>query len=196
MDETRLIKLAQEGDLTAYNRLVLLYQDAVFNIVYRIMGDGAAAADITQDAFVSAYHAISRFSEGSFKAWLIRIATNACYDEFRRRKRRPQTSLDEMTAENDSPAFLQSDEPGPEQIRQRHELVQAIQDCLKRLPEDQRVALVLCDVEEYDYNEIAAIITSSLGTVKSRISRARTKLRDCLQAFRELLPTQYRLENG
>ncbi len=196
MDEARLIKLAQEGDLTAYNRLVLLHQEAVYNVVYRLMGDAAAAADITQDAFLSAYHAINRFTEGHFKAWLMRIATNACYDEFRRRKRRPQTSLEEITDVNESPGFLQSDEPGPEQMRQQRELAQAIQNCLKALPEDQRVAVVLCDVEGYDYNEIASIITGSLGTVKSRISRARGKLRDCLQEFRELLPAQYRLENG
>lgn len=196
MDEARFIKMAQEGDLTAYNRLVLLHQEAVYNVVYRIMGDGDAAADITQDAFLSAYHAISRFTEGSFKAWLIRIATNACYDEFRRRKRRPQTSLDEITDENESAGFLRSDEPGPEQMHLRREMVQAIQDCLSHLPEDQRVAVVLCDVEGYDYSEIADIITSSLGTVKSRISRARGKLRDCLQGFRELLPGQYRLEKG
>ena len=196
MDEARLIKLAQEGDLTAYNRLVLLHQEVVFNVVYRIMGDGDAAADITQDAFLSAYHAIHRFTEGSFKAWLIRIATNACYDEFRRRKRRPQTSLDEITDENESAGFLRSDEPGPEQMRQRRELVLAIQNCLKGLPDDQRVAIVLCDVEGYDYNEIADLETVSLGTVKSRISRARSKLRDCLQGFRELLPLHYRFENG
>lgn len=196
MDEARLIKLAQEGDLTAYNRLVLMHQEVVYNVVCRIMGDGDAAADITQDAFLSAYHAIHRFTEGSFKAWLIRIATNACYDEFRRRKRRPQSSLDEITDENESAGFLRSDEPGPEQMRQRRELVLAIQNCLKGLPNDQRVAIVLCDVEGYDYGEIADLETVSLGTVKSRISRARSKLRDCLQGFRELLPLQYRLEGG
>lgn len=196
MDEARLIKLAQEGDLTAYNRLVIMHQEAVYNVAYRIMGDAAAAADITQDAFLSAYHAIHRFTEGSFKAWLMRIATNACYDEFRRRKRRPQTSLEEITDINESAGFLQSDDPSPEQLRQQKELAQAIQNCLKGLPEDQRIAVVLCDVEGYDYSEIADIITGSLGTVKSRISRARGKLRDCLQTFRELLPTQYRLENG
>jgi RNA polymerase sigma-70 factor (ECF subfamily) len=195
MDEARFIKMAQEGDLTAYNRLVLLHQEAVYNVVYRIMGDGDAAADITQDAFLSAYHAIHRFTEGSFKAWLIRIATNACYDEFRRRKRRPQASLDEMTEENESAGLLRSDEPGPEQMHLRREMVRAIQDCLNHLPEDQRIAVVLCDVEGYDYSEIADIITGSLGTVKSRISRARSKLRDCLQGFRELLPAQYRLQN-
>lgn len=193
-DEARFIKMAQEGDLTAYNRLVLLHQEAVYNVVLRMMGDAAAAADITQDAFLSAYHAIHRFTEGSFRAWLMRIATNACYDEFRRRKRRPQSSLDEITDENESAGFLQSDDPGPEQVRQQRELALAIQNCLKNLPEDQRVAVVLCDVEGYDYNEIAEIIAGSLGTVKSRISRARGKLRDCLQGFRELLPAQYRLE--
>ncbi len=193
MDESALIKQSQKGDIAAFNRLVLHYQETVYNVAYRIMGQPQAAEDATQEAFISAYKSLNQFRGGSFKSWLMRIATNNCYDELRRRKRRPQSSLDEMTEENESPAFLRSPNEGPEGQQQRVELAQAIEDCLGGLPDDQRVTAVLCDIEGYDYNEIAQITSSSLGTVKSRISRARAKLRDCLQGVAELLPAAYRL---
>jgi RNA polymerase sigma-70 factor (ECF subfamily) len=194
MDEPKLIEQAQNGDVQAYNTLVLHYQDRVYNLAYRIMGEPGAADDATQEAFISAYKSLKRFRGGSFKSWLLRIVTNACYDELRYRKRRPQSSLDELTEANESSPLLHSQKsPGPEEHQQQSELVEAIENCLEDLPEEQRVATVLCDVEGYDYSEIAEIMATSLGTVKSRISRARSKLRDCLQTSRELLPTEYRL---
>jgi RNA polymerase sigma factor (sigma-70 family) len=195
MDEPKLIEQAKRGDVTAYNTLVLHHQNAVYNVAYRIIGEPDTAADATQEAFISAYQSLRQFQGGSFKAWLMRIATNACYDELRRRKRRPLTSLDEVAEENESSTLLISqNSAGPEEQRQRAELVEAIERCLQELPDDQRITAVLCDVEGYDYNEIAEITASSLGTVKSRLSRARAKLRDCLQGMRELLPAEYRLE--
>lgn len=193
MDETKLIAQAQEGDLAAYNRLVLHYQDIVYNVAYRIMKDPASAEDATQEAFISAYKAIKRFRGGNFKSWLLRIVTNTCYDELRWRKRRPQSSLDEITEENPSVSFMADDESGPEEQRQKVELMAAVQECMEELPDEQRIATVLCDVEGREYKEIAQIMDTSLGTVKSRISRARSKMRDCLQAFGELLPAEYRL---
>ncbi|MGD2050425.1 MAG: sigma-70 family RNA polymerase sigma factor [Chloroflexota bacterium] len=196
MDEAYLIEQAQNGDIFSYNTLVLHYQDPVFNVAYRIMGEPDAAADATQEAFISAYKALRQFRGGNFKAWLMRIATNACYDELRRRKRQPQSSLDEITEEYESsPLLISEDSPGPEEHSHRTELVEAIQRCLDELPEEQRTATVLCDVEGYDYKEIADIMSTSLGTVKSRISRARAKLRDCLQGTAELLPAEYRLSS-
>ncbi|MCA9938465.1 MAG: sigma-70 family RNA polymerase sigma factor [Anaerolineales bacterium] len=195
MDEDQLIQHAQQGDITAYNRLVLHYQDAVYNVALRIMSDPAAAADAAQEAFISAYKALGRFRGGSFKAWLMRIVTNQCYDELRRYKRRPQSSLDELTEESNSFAFMRSDDPGPEAWQQRQELVREIEHCLEMLPDEQRIVTVLCDVEGYDYQEIATMMSTSLGTVKSRLSRARRRLRDCLQQVAELLPSDYRLEN-
>ena len=196
MDEVELIKRARKGDVTAYNRLVIQYQELVYNVTYRIMGEPQGAEDMTQEAFISAYKSLNRFDGSNFKAWLLRIATNACYDELRRYKRRPQSSLDDLTSENESFAFLRSPEEGPEQHQQRVELARAIENCLQGLPDDQRITAVLCDIEGYDYNEIASITKASLGTVKSRMSRARSKLRDCLQGFGELLPQQYRLDNN
>jgi RNA polymerase sigma-70 factor (ECF subfamily) len=194
MDEAALIELAKEGDVTAYNRLVLAHQQVVYNVAYRIMGEPQAAEDVTQDAFIAAYKSLYSFREGSFKAWLLRIVTNRCYDELRKFKRRPQSSLDDLTEENESFSFLRDPQIGPEEQQQRLELVRAIERCLQGLPEDQRVTAVLCDVEGYDYEEIAHITRVSLGTVKSRLSRARSKLRHCLQAVQELLPGAYRLE--
>ncbi len=195
MNEESLIHQAQEGDIVAFNRLVVQYQELVFNVAYRIMGDPAVAEDVAQETFITAYQSLKTFRGGSFKSWLIRVATNRCYDELRRRKRRPQTSLDEIMDENESFAFLRSPNEGPEAHRQRVELALAIERCLKDLPDDQRIVTVLGDVEGYDYQEIATITRVSLGTVKSRLSRARAKLRDCLQEIGgELLPAAYRLD--
>lgn len=195
MSEESLIQQAQRGDIVAFNRLVVQYQEMVFNVAYRIMGDPDVAEDVAQETFITAYQSLKSFRGGSFKSWLIRVATNRCYDELRRRKRRPQTSLDAITDENESFAFLRSPNEGPEAHRQRVELAMAIERCLKDLPDDQRIVTVLGDVEGYDYQEIATITRVSLGTVKSRLSRARAKLRDCLQVSGgELLPSAYRLE--
>lgn len=195
MNEETLIHQAQEGDIVAFNRLVVQHQELVFNVAYRIMGDPAVAEDVAQETFITAYQSLKSFRGGSFKSWLIRVATNRCYDELRRRKRRPQTSLDEIMDENESFAFLRSPNEGPEAHRQRVELALVIEHCLKGLPDDQRIVTVLGDVEGYDYQEIANITRVSLGTVKSRLSRARAKLRDCLQQFGgELLPSAYRLD--
>ncbi|MDX1686883.1 MAG: sigma-70 family RNA polymerase sigma factor [Candidatus Promineifilaceae bacterium] len=193
MDEEKLIAQAQQGDVTAYNRLVLHYQDIVYNVALRIMKDPGAAEDATQEAFISAYNALKQFRGGSFKSWLLRIVTNACYDELRRRKRRPQSSLDAITEEIESPSFMADDSIGPEERQHQAELIEAVERCLEELPDEQRIAAVLCDVEGREYKEIAEITSTSLGTVKSRISRARDKLRDCLRGFGELLPADYRL---
>jgi len=195
MDESEHIKLARKGDLESFNALVHLHQDAMFNLAYRIMGDQHAAADATQEAVISAYKAIGRFRGGAIKSWLMRIVTNACYDELRRRKRRPQSSLDEMTDEyENSPMLVGHDIPNPESELSRMELMQAVKRCLDRLPDEQRMATVLSDVEGYDYREIADIMSTSLGTVKSRLSRARVRMRDCLRKSGELLPGKYRLD--
>ncbi len=196
MDEAALIQSAQRGDVDAYNTLVLHYQEQAFNVAYRIMGDSPSAADATQEAFISAYRAIRTFRGGSFKSWLLRIVTNACYDELRRRKRRPQASLEALYVEDTSADLrLASQMESPEGYAQRMDLQAAIMECLQGLPEDQRTIAVLSDIEGFDYNEIAAVVGVALGTVKSRLSRARGRLRDCLQGFRELLPDTYRLSD-
>jgi RNA polymerase sigma-70 factor (ECF subfamily) len=196
MDEQRLIAQAQRGDLHAFNQLVLAYQSTLYNVAYRILGDSDAAADATQDAFVSAYKAIARFRGGSFKAWLLRIVTNACYDQLRVKQRRPTDSLDDMLVEPEHDATLRDDSESPEDFVLRQELGAAIQQGLSVLPPDQRITLVLSDIEGLSYEEIAQATQVSLGTVKSRLSRARSKLRDYLLHNGELLPAAYRLQGG
>ena len=196
MDESALIQAARKGDLDAFNTLVLTYQHQVYNLAYRIMGEEAAASDATQEAFISAYKNLKSFRGGSFKSWLLRIVTNACYDDLRRRKRRPATSLDELTDGEDGEAEFDVPAPddGPEIIAQRHELAGLIQQGITTLPDDQRIVLVLSDIQGMSYDEIASMTNSNLGTVKSRLSRARAKLREYLQGRGELLPEIYRLD--
>jgi len=198
MDEVELLRLAQQGDLEAFNRVVLEHQTRAFNVALRVLGDVEAAADATQDAFLSAYRNLRSYRGGSFRAWLLRIVTNACYDELRRRKRRPATSLEELGPETEDgepevEAWLASTADGPERLSERTELVHAIQNCLDRLPDEFRIVAVLADVQGYNYDEVSSVIGKPLGTVKSRLARARARLRDCLQRHGELLPAAFRL---
>jgi RNA polymerase sigma-70 factor (ECF subfamily) len=197
-DEQALIAAAQRGSLPAFNQLILHYQGLAFNVAYRILGDADSASDATQDGFIKAYQKLDQYRGGSFKAWMLRIVTNTCYDTLRARKRRPTSSLDSEDEDTDSEhdARLQDTAERPEAYVLRKELAGAIQSAIELLPADQRTALVLADIEGLDYEEIAEVTNSALGTVKSRLSRARAKMRDMLLAQKELLPAQYRLNDG
>jgi len=192
-DEVALIAAAQAGDLPAFNQLILHYQGLAYNVAYRIMGDPDSAADATQDGFVKAFKKIGQYRGGSFKAWLLRIITNTCYDVLRARKRRPTSSLEREDEDPDYDNRLQDPAERPEAYVLRQELAGLLQSAIARLPPDQRTTLVLADVEGLDYQEIAEATGAALGTVKSRLSRARARLRDTLLAQKELLPAQYRL---
>jgi RNA polymerase sigma-70 factor (ECF subfamily) len=197
MDEPALVAAAKKGDLDSFNTLVLTYQHQVYNLAYRIMGDGVSASDATQEAFISAWRHLGGFRGGSFKAWLLRIVTNACYDELRRVKRRPASSLESLYVEDPTPDadLPPSQLESPEAFTQRRELNRAIQAGIAQLPPDQRIALVLSDVQGMSYEEIAEATGANLGTVKSRLSRARARLRDLLRKDGELLPAEYRLQS-
>ena len=197
MDEPALITSAQHGDLDAFNTLVLNYQDVLFNTALRILSDSELAADATQDAFLSAFRSINSYRGGSFKAWLMRTVTNACYDELRRRKRRPTTPLEPDTSngdEMDSPRWLADKSMSPEQKLEADELEHAIQHCLDALPNEFRTVVVLADIQGLDYREVAGATRVPLGTIKSRLARARLRLRECLQGFGELLPASFCLD--
>jgi RNA polymerase sigma-70 factor (ECF subfamily) len=197
MDEPALIRDAQHGDLDAFNSLVLAYQDTVYNTALRILSDEDLAADASQEAFLSAFRALNSYRGGSFRAWLLRTVTNACYDELRRKKRRPTTPLEpdrDDGEEVESPRWLADPSASPEQQLEREELEHAIQHCLDALPADFRTVVVLADIQGLDYTEVARAARVPLGTIKSRLARARLRLRECLQAFRELLPAAFRLE--
>lgn len=195
-DEARLVGLAQDGDLEAFNALVLRYQDYLYTVAYRLMGDAAAASDMTQEAFIAAYKKLSSYKGGNLKAWLARIVTNRCYDELRHGKRRRTTAMDNRREGGEEVLRLVNDEPSPENVVQQRELQRAIQDCINALNPEQRLVLVLSDVQGMTYQEIAETTALNLGTVKSRLSRARKAMRACLQAVQELLPAQFRLFNN
>jgi RNA polymerase sigma-70 factor (ECF subfamily) len=193
VDEQALIASACKGDVRAFNQLVLLYQGMAYNVAYRILGDPDAAADATQDAFLSAFKAMPKFRGGSFKSWVLRIVTNACYDQLRVKQRRPASSLDDLPVEADHTYYLHDPAEQPDESVERQELNEMIQAAILTLPDEQRVVLVLSDVQGLSYQEIAEATGISLGTVKSRLSRGRARLRDQLVDQGELLPTRYRL---
>lgn len=197
MDEITLIQEAKGGNLDSFNRLVLAYQDMVYSHAYRMIGEEESADDATQTTFISAYKHLSSFRGGSFKAWLLRIVTNACYDELRRRKRRPTVPLeplDDTGEEVESAHWMVDPSEQPEDQIQRAELQRAIQHCIDHLPDEFRSTVILVDIQGLDYFEASQASGKPIGTIKSRLARARMRLRDCLNGFSELLPSGFRLE--
>ena len=193
MDEERLIAASKKGDAAAFNQLVWAYQERAYNLAYRMLGDPDQAADATQDAFLSAYRAIREFRGGSFRAWILRIVSNACYDQLRRKQRRPTSSLDALYVEPEEYPIAPSLGDGPEEQVLKREFWELIGASLQLLPPDQRQAVILRDIQGLDYEEVAQVMQTSLGTVKSRISRGRARLRDTLRQHPELLPADLRL---
>ena len=176
MDDSELVQLSKQGDLDSFNRLVESYQGAVYNLALRMLGNRQSAEDASQDAFVSAWRNIGKFRGGSFKAWLLSITANTCRDQLRKRKRNPTISMEELAVEPAGPPSQES----PEDYALRRELGEQIQRGLATLPSDQRLAVILSDIQELSYEEIAQVMGCSLGTVRSRLSRGRARLRDCL----------------
>jgi RNA polymerase sigma-70 factor (ECF subfamily) len=164
---------------------VVAYQDLAYNVARRLVGDPESAADVTQEAFLAAFRHLDQFKGGSFKSWLLRIVTNSCYDALRARQRRETTSLDALVEETgfDVP---DATNPLPETIALSAELFSCVEAGLKTLPVDQRAVLILYDVHGLSYDDVATVLNTSLGTVKSRLSRARGRLRDYLMRHREL----------
>jgi RNA polymerase sigma-70 factor (ECF subfamily) len=198
MDELALIESARRGELDAFNRLILAYQDMAYNVAYRMLADEDLAEDAVQNAFISAWNNLAAFRGGSFKAWVMRMVTNGCYDELRRRKRRPTTPLEPLNEdeeESDSAPWMASGDPSAENRMEQAELEHALQHCLEQLPPDFRAVVVLVDVQGLDYSEVSESVKTPLGTIKSRLARARLKIRECLQGFQELLPEQFRLKS-
>mgnify|MGYP006308224347 FL=1 len=198
MDEQALIQEALNGNLDAFNGIVLHYQDMVYNVAYRVMGEHDAAGDATQEAFISAYQKLEQYRGGSFKAWLLRIVTNACYDELRRRQRQPVTPLKPELDDGEvleDPYWIEDDQATPEEHIEDAELQAAIQKCINALDEKFRTVIVLVDVEGLDYATAADAAGVPIGTIKSRLARARERIQHCLQSYRELLPHLFRLND-
>ncbi len=199
MDELALIGASQKGDLDAFNRLVLAYQEQAYNLALRFLSDEDAAEDATQISFISAFQNIKSFHGGSFRAWLLRIVTNNCLDELRRLKRKPSQPLDAHDPEDDDeiedPVWLKDDQQLPEEQAMQKELEFVIQRCIENLPVDFRAVVLLVDVNGLDYQSTSQAARIPVGTVRSRLARARQKLQDCLRSAWELLPEKYRLND-
>lgn len=199
-EESLLIARSRRRDVAAFNQLILLHQQAVYTLSYRMLSDPEAAADVTQEALLAAFRAIEGFRGGSFRSWLLRIASNACYDYWRRKQRKPVESLEALTdqpereSEGQGQQFADDERWNPEAMALRAELQALIQAGLDQLPFEQRLAVVLTDIQGLSYEEIASATNTTLGTVKSRIARGRAQLRDYLQRHAELLPRSYRLK--
>lgn len=188
--EDTLIQQSKEGDPDAFNQLVERYQGQVYNVSLRMLGNPQDAEDLTQETFVLAWKAIPRFKGGNFRAWILRIASNACTDVLRSRKGRRVDPMDEVFPDYNP---LQSEAEAPEDHVLREEVSHFISEQLLLLSEEQRLVIILADLQGLSYEEIAQVTRCSIGTVKSRLSRARSNLRDLLLEHKELLPAEFRL---
>jgi len=193
--DQELAKQAQNGDLTAFNLLVERYQALLFNISYRLVGDYETAGDVTQEAFIRAFRRVRQYRGGSMRAWLARIATNCAYDSLRSRKRVAAVGLDDLVDEDRS-AWLVNGSRSPEERVLAIELSEAVNKAVQQLPSDQAAVLVLIDLNGFSYEEASEALGVSLGTVKSRLSRGRAKVRDFFRSCPELLPSGIRLNNN
>lgn len=192
--ETETIHAARQGDLEAFNQLILRYQDFLFRVALRIMREENLAADAVQEACLLAFNKLASFRNGSLRSWLARIAVNVCYDELRRQRRHPLQSLEpsmEEGSEVSSLLWLADFSTNPELLLESRELERAIQDCLESIPPPQRDVLTLIDLEDFSYEETAKTLGIPLGTVKSRLVRARMQMKAAWQRSHDLLSTAY-----
>ena len=183
--DDHLAAAARAGDRASFNTLVRRYQRRVFALCAGMVGPDTAE-DITQDTFIRALGSLDRYRGGNFAGWLLTIAGNRCRDELRRRKRRPTDSIDQQMETFGDAYALPSRERSPERRALDSELRRVIVAALVQLPDDQRQALTLRDIDGFSYQEIASATNVSVGTVKSRIARARAKMRELLPERGEL----------
>jgi RNA polymerase sigma-70 factor (ECF subfamily) len=187
--EKLLIKKSQSGDVESFELLISSYDKRAYNIAYRIMGNEEDAKDMAQEALLRVFKSLKDFKgQAAFSTWLYRIVTNVCLDELRRRKNEKYVSID-STIHTDSGELhmeLCSDKETPENIYERVEQRELIKNAIKEMSEDYRSVIILRDIQGFSYEEISVILDCSLGTVKSRINRARTMLRDKLKQSMEL----------
>ena len=195
--ENSLINSAQHGDMEAFNSLVIDYQDMLYRIALRIVHDENIAEDALQEAMIHAFRHIKSFRGGNFKSWLARVTVNASYDELRRGKRHLGLPLEQFTSEGEeieSPEWMRDPAADPEERAEESELQRALHACIKSLVPDYRLMVILVDMEGMSYEEAAMVARVPVGTVKSRLARARMQLRKSLQSYRSLLPTFYQMD--
>jgi RNA polymerase sigma-70 factor, ECF subfamily len=194
-DEQRAIARTLEGDLDAFNKLVVKYERLAYSVAYRMLQSEEAAADAVQESFIKAFRALPSLKSGAFKSWLMRIVVNTCYDVLRVKKRYTLESIadDPIYDEGDSTTRqLVDSHESPHDFVERMELGEQIELGLRALSPDQRLMVALYDIHGHSYEEISVITGLPLGTIKSRLSRARARLRDFLLQQPELLPVALR----
>ncbi len=189
----------RNGQSYCFNCVIETHQSQAYNLARRLLSDWSLAEDAVQESFVSGYRAFAQFRGENLKAWIMRIVANNCRDLLRSRRARPTIPLDPTPTDSDNPTLsavdLPSGEESPEDHAVRSELRRTIESALANLSEDRRTAVILVDVQGFSYEEAAQVMNCSLGTVKSRISRARGELRDYLRNAGELLPSPFRQDN-
>lgn len=180
------IRLAQNGDVEAFNRLVLKYQDKIYRQAFWTLGDGVIAEDACQEVFLQAYRKLHTFNGGSFSAWLLRITTNYCLDQIRASRRRPCQSITMLddNSEEIEPHWVVDSGDEPEKALEKRETLDAVVKAIQQLSPEFRLPIILIDIQELDYSEACAVLHIPLGTLKSRLARARLKLRESLINFR------------
>ena len=184
MEESTLIKRASDGDAASFNALMAIHERRMYAVALRMCGNHEDAQDCLQEAMLRVWRAIAGFkAQSSFSTWVYRITMNTCLDELRKRKNRPNTSLDGLVDAGWSPA---DEGDTPERHALRQEVRASLQACIRELPEDMRAAVVLRDVQGFAYEEIAQMLDTNVGTIKSRISRGREKLREKITSSSEL----------
>ena len=188
IEEERLLQRAIAGDSAAFSLLMEAHEHRMYAVAFRMCGNREDAQDCLQEAMLRVYRAISTFKgQSSFSTWIYRITINTCLDELRRRKIRKTTSLDNLLDSGWSP----SDElDTPENNAIRREQRRSIEKAIASLPDDMRAAIVLRDIQGFSYETIADVLNANVGTIKSRISRGREKLRDILSRQSELFDHQ------
>lgn len=193
-EEQALIKAAQGGDLNAFNALILRYQNLLFGIALRMLGDEDVASDAVQEALISAFSKFNSFRGGSLRSWLARVTVNACYDEMRRKRRQREVPIEQFNMEGDEMedlAWMIDPAARPEEQFDSYELANVIQHSLNQLTPAYREVVVLVDIEGLSYEEASLAARVPVGTVKSRLARARLQMRSSLQRYTDLVPVQY-----
>ena len=183
-DEQRLVQQAVEGDLEAFNRLVLAYQDMAYNYAYFLVGNPDSAEDVAQQSFIRAFQNIKAFRGVSFRSWLMKIVANSAYDLLRRSYRHPTQPLypaDDNGEEIESASWLADPAPSVQHQVEQNELFRQIYQILDDLPEVYRTVLTLIDIQELDYLEAAEALNVPIGTIKSRLARARLRMKQALK---------------
>ena len=182
MREQELVSQARAGDTAAFEQLMLDNQDRVYTLCLRMTGDREDALDLAQETFLNAWRGLSSFQgNSSFSTWVYRLASNACIDFLRKRKRRQQGEAPLSLDDDEAPLPQPADPRGtPEDELERRELRRAVERGLQALPEHHRQVLIMRELSGLSYQEIGAVLNLDLGTVKSRIARARMALKNIL----------------